>query len=41
MMLYCHEDKQKAVTESLETLGLSRMDFGFDFDGPQVLLHQK
>jgi D-glycero-alpha-D-manno-heptose-7-phosphate kinase len=40
MMLYCHEDQQEAVTQNLQALGLSRMDFRFDFDGPQVLLHQ-
>ena len=41
MMLYCHEDKQPAVTLALETLGLRRMDFSFDFEGPQVLLSQR
>ncbi|MBZ0299828.1 MAG: GHMP kinase [Anaerolineae bacterium] len=40
MMLYCHEDRQQAVTEALQTLNLSRMDFRFDFKGPQILLHQ-
>jgi D-glycero-alpha-D-manno-heptose-7-phosphate kinase len=40
MMLYCHEDKQEAVTQALEALDLRRMDFRFDFDGPQILLHQ-
>lgn len=40
MMLYCHEDKQAAVTKTLQALNLSRMDFRFDFDGPQILLHQ-
>lgn len=40
MMLYCHEEHQDAVTRALQDLSLSRMDFRFDFDGPQVLLHQ-
>ncbi len=40
MMLYCHEDKQADVTETLQDLNLSRMDFHFDFEGPQILLHQ-
>lgn len=40
MMLYCHEDRQAAVTRALQALNLSRMDFHFDFDGPQILLHQ-
>jgi hypothetical protein len=39
-MLYCHEDKQAAVTQALQALNLSRMDFCFDFDGAQVLLNQ-
>ncbi len=39
LMLYCHEDRQDAVTRSLHTLNLRRMDFCFDFDGAQVLLH--
>ena len=39
MMLYCHEDKQPVVTETLQAMGLSRMDFRFDFEGPQILLH--
>lgn len=41
MMLYCREDKQAAVTASLESLGLRRMDFSFDFEGSQILLHQR
>ena len=40
MMLYCHEDKQPQVTQALEALDLKRMDFRFDFEGPQILLHQ-
>src|SRR5690606_3433788 len=40
MMIYCHEDKQAAVTQALQSLNLSRMDFRFDFNGPQILLHQ-
>ena len=40
MMLYCHEEHQAAVTQALQALNLSRMDFRFDFDGPQILLHQ-
>ena len=38
LMLYCHEDKQEAVTRRLHALNLRRMDFCFDFDGAQVLL---
>ncbi len=41
MMLYCHEDRQDDVTQALESLNLQRLDFRFDFDGPQVLLHQR
>jgi D-glycero-alpha-D-manno-heptose-7-phosphate kinase len=41
LMLYCHEDKQPAVTHALQNLNLHRMDFRFDFDGAQVLLHQQ
>lgn len=41
MMLYCHEDRQETVTNALQALNLSRMDFQFDFDGPQILLHQR
>jgi len=41
LMLYCHEDCQDAVTRALHALNLKRMDFKFDFDGPQVLLHQR
>lgn len=41
LMLYCHEDKQEAVTRALQTLNLDRMDFGFDFNGAQVLLDQR
>jgi D-glycero-alpha-D-manno-heptose-7-phosphate kinase len=40
-MIYCHEDKQAAVTEALHALGLSRMDFNFDFEGTQVLLDKR
>jgi D-glycero-alpha-D-manno-heptose-7-phosphate kinase len=39
LMLYCHEDRQEVVTQSLHALNLHRMDFCFDFDGAQVLLH--
>ncbi len=39
MMVYCHEDKQEAVTKALQALGLARMDFRFDFDGAQVMLN--
>jgi D-glycero-alpha-D-manno-heptose-7-phosphate kinase len=39
LMLYCPEDKQDAVTRSLHALHLRRMDFCFDFEGAQVLLH--
>jgi D-glycero-alpha-D-manno-heptose-7-phosphate kinase len=38
LMLYCHEDKQEAVTRALAEMDLARMDFRFDFDGAQVLL---
>jgi D-glycero-alpha-D-manno-heptose-7-phosphate kinase len=41
MMVYCHEDQQAAVTQALQALNLSRMDFRFDFEGPQILLHQR
>lgn len=41
LMLYCHEEHQPAVTRALHALTLKRMDFQFDFDGPQVLLHQR
>jgi len=41
MMIYCHEDKQPAVTAALQALGLARMDFRFDFDGAQVLLNPR
>jgi len=40
MMLYCHEDRQADVTRVLQALNLSRMDFRFDFEGPQILLRQ-
>lgn len=41
MMLYSPEEKQNAITNALKNLGLNRMDFEFDLQGPQVLLHQK
>ncbi len=41
LMLYCHEDKQEAVTRAVEPLNLYRMDFCFDFDGAQVILDQR
>lgn len=41
MMLYSHEDKQDAITRALKGLSLDRMDFQFDIQGPQVLLHHK
>ncbi len=41
LMLYCHEDKQPAVTKALTALNLYRMDFRFDFDGARVLLDQR
>jgi len=41
LMVYCHEDKQEAVTRSLHALNLRRMDYRFDFDGAQVLLNQR
>lgn len=40
MMIYAREDCQPDITDSLQALGLSRMDFCFDFVGPQILLHQ-
>jgi D-glycero-alpha-D-manno-heptose-7-phosphate kinase len=39
LMLYCHEERQPAVTQALAALNLHRMDFRFDFDGAQVLLN--
>jgi D-glycero-alpha-D-manno-heptose-7-phosphate kinase len=41
LMLYCHQDKQDAVTKALNALNLSRMDFRFDFEGAQVILDQR
>jgi D-glycero-alpha-D-manno-heptose-7-phosphate kinase len=41
LMLYCHEEQQPAVTRALHALNLKRMDFQFDFEGPQVLLDQR
>lgn len=41
LMLYCHRDRQPAVTAALTAQGLHRMDFCFDFDGAQVLLDQR
>ncbi|MBI5670561.1 MAG: GHMP kinase [Chloroflexi bacterium] len=41
LLLYCHEDKQEAVTRALLPLNLYRMDFCFDFNGAQVLLDQR
>ncbi len=41
LLLYCHEERQPAVTQALHALGLRRMDFRFDFDGAQVLLDQR
>ncbi len=38
-MLYCHEEKQHAVTEALEQRGLKRMNFHFDYSGATVLLN--
>ena len=38
LMLYCHEDKQAAVTAALHAQNLWRMDIRFDFDGAKVLL---
>jgi D-glycero-alpha-D-manno-heptose-7-phosphate kinase len=40
MMIYANEEKQPAITAALKGLGLNRMDFEFDLQGPQVLLHQ-
>ncbi|HEU0001811.1 MAG TPA: hypothetical protein VFQ36_12980 [Ktedonobacteraceae bacterium] len=39
LMLYCPEEKQDAVTEALEQLGLKRMNFHFDHSGATVLLN--
>ncbi|HVB73535.1 MAG TPA: hypothetical protein VNE38_08255 [Ktedonobacteraceae bacterium] len=39
LLLYCHEDKQNAVTEALEERGLKRMNFHFDHSGATVLLN--
>ena len=41
MMLYSHEEHQNAITAALESLGLKRMDFRFDFEGSQILLNQR
>ncbi len=39
LLLYCHEEKQNAVTEALEERGLKRMNFRFDQSGATVLLN--
>jgi D-glycero-alpha-D-manno-heptose-7-phosphate kinase len=36
MLLYCHEERQDAVTHALETRGLRRMDFHFERKGVSV-----
>jgi D-glycero-alpha-D-manno-heptose-7-phosphate kinase len=33
LLLYCHESRQEALTEAMETLGLRRMDFKFEPHG--------
>lgn len=37
MLVYCHEDKQPAVTHALEALGLQRRPFAIDEAGVQVV----
>jgi D-glycero-alpha-D-manno-heptose-7-phosphate kinase len=39
LMLYCPPARQEAVTSALEGLGLTRMDFHFDFGGARVLVN--
>jgi D-glycero-alpha-D-manno-heptose-7-phosphate kinase len=38
LMLYCQEEFQDAVTQTLDGMGLRRMDFSFDFAGARILL---
>jgi len=38
LMLYVPEERQAAVTETLQGMGLRRMDFAFDTEGAQVIL---
>ena len=33
LLLYCHETRQEAVTDAMESLGLRRMDFHFEGQG--------
>ena len=40
LMLYCQEDYQDALTETLEGMGLRRMDFSFDFEGARIMLSE-
>lgn len=40
LLLYCREDYQDAVTQTLEGRGLRRMDFSFDFEGARVVLSE-
>ena len=37
LLLYCPEERQEAVTEALDRLGLQRRDFAFDTEGVQVM----
>lgn len=39
LLLYCHQERQNAVTEALEKRGLKRMNFRFDHSGAKVLLN--
>ena len=39
LMIYCHEQAQKAVTKALEEHGLKRMNFRFDQQGAVVVLN--
>jgi D-glycero-alpha-D-manno-heptose-7-phosphate kinase len=39
LMLYCHENRQEAVTKALEERGLKRMNFRFDQQGAKVILN--
>ena len=36
LLLYCHEDRQAALTQAMESLGLRRMDFHFESQGVTV-----
>jgi D-glycero-alpha-D-manno-heptose-7-phosphate kinase len=40
LMLYCQEEFQDAVTQTLQGMGLRRMDFSFDFAGARILFSE-